>query len=123
MKSQDKNKENNQNQEDNQNRNTDSPQEFFKDEFDYDPKDDIYNRAKKVASIDNDDELVIDKGIPTPNDSNELYEDAPLHNAKSNFEGESLDVPGSELDDQQESIGSEDEENNYYSLGGDNHDN
>ncbi|TYR34144.1 hypothetical protein FXV77_16115 [Sphingobacterium phlebotomi] len=34
---------------------------------------------------------------------------------------EGLDVPGSELDDAQEEIGSEDEENNYYSLGGDNH--
>jgi hypothetical protein len=34
-----------------------------------------------------------------------------------------LDIPGSELDDQQEDIGSEDEENNYYSLGGDNHNN
>lgn len=33
-----------------------------------------------------------------------------------------LDVPGSELDDSQEDIGSEDEENNYYSLGGDKHD-
>lgn len=34
-----------------------------------------------------------------------------------------LDIPGSELDNQQENIGSEDEENNYYSIGGDNHDN
>lgn len=33
-----------------------------------------------------------------------------------------LDIPGGELDDEQEKIGSEDEENNYYSLGGDNHD-
>lgn len=32
-----------------------------------------------------------------------------------------LDIPGSEIDDYQESIGAEDEENNYYSLGGDNH--
>ncbi len=32
-----------------------------------------------------------------------------------------LDVPGSELDDSQEAIGSEDEENNYWSIGGDNH--
>ena len=32
-----------------------------------------------------------------------------------------LDVPGSELDDDQEDTGNEDEENNYYSLGGDNH--
>ena len=35
--------------------------------------------------------------------------------------GADLDVPGSELDDQQENVGSEDEENNYYSLGVDNH--
>lgn len=34
-----------------------------------------------------------------------------------------LDVPGSELDDQNENIGEEDEENNYYSLGGDEHHN
>ena len=37
------------------------------------------------------------------------------------FNEEDLDVPGSELDDAQEAIGSEDEENNYYSLGGDDH--
>lgn len=37
--------------------------------------------------------------------------------------GSDLDVPGSELDDAQEEIGSEDEENNLYSLGGDNHEN
>jgi hypothetical protein len=35
--------------------------------------------------------------------------------------GEDLDVPGSELDDQNEAIGSEDEENNSYSIGGDRH--
>jgi hypothetical protein len=33
-----------------------------------------------------------------------------------------LDIPGSELDDEMEKIGEEDEENNYYSLGGDDHD-
>jgi len=36
--------------------------------------------------------------------------------------GSDLDVPGAELDNKQENIGSEDEENNYYSLGGDRHD-
>jgi hypothetical protein len=36
--------------------------------------------------------------------------------------GEDLDVPGAELDDADEVIGEEDEENNYYSLGGDDHD-
>lgn len=32
-----------------------------------------------------------------------------------------LDVPGAELDDQNEELGEEDEENNYYSLGGERH--
>ena len=35
--------------------------------------------------------------------------------------GGDLDVPGSELDDANEAIGSEDEENNSYSIGGDGH--
>ena len=35
--------------------------------------------------------------------------------------GGDLDVLGSELDDEQEKVGSEDEENNLYSLGGDDH--
>lgn len=30
---------------------------------------------------------------------------------------EDLDVSGAELDDEMEDVGSEDEENNYYSLG------
>ena len=38
------------------------------------------------------------------------------------LEGENdLDVPGAEQDDPDEEIGEEDEENNYYSLGGDAH--
>lgn len=36
--------------------------------------------------------------------------------------GDDLDVPGTEDDDANEEIGEEDEENNYYSLGGDAHD-
>ncbi|WP_051315977.1 hypothetical protein [Algoriphagus vanfongensis] len=32
------------------------------------------------------------------------------------FSGKGLDVPGEELDDAQEAVGSEDEENNHYSL-------
>ena len=34
-----------------------------------------------------------------------------------------LDVPGSDLDDENEELGEEDEENNYYSIGGDRHEN
>jgi len=36
-------------------------------------------------------------------------------------DGNDLDIPGSELDDEMEKVGSEDEENNYYSIGGDDH--
>ncbi|HUR12203.1 MAG TPA: hypothetical protein VM012_12585 [Flavitalea sp.] len=36
---------------------------------------------------------------------------------------EELDIPGSELDDNNEALGEEDEENNYYSVGGDRHEN
>lgn len=43
-------------------------------------------------------------------------------NFDQNHTGDDLDVPGSEADDAQEAIGEEDEENNYYSLGGDRHD-
>lgn len=40
---------------------------------------------------------------------------------KVDFGADEMDVPGTEADDVQEEIGSEDEENNYYSLGGDRH--
>ncbi len=42
---------------------------------------------------------------------------------KDDFYGSDFDIPGSEFDDQAELIGSEDEENNFYSIGGDNHTN
>jgi len=38
------------------------------------------------------------------------------------FSAGDLDVPGAEMDDSSERIGSEDEENNPYSIGGDAHD-
>ena len=37
--------------------------------------------------------------------------------------GQDLDVPGADLDNAEEEIGSEDEENNYYSIAGDNNEN
>lgn len=38
------------------------------------------------------------------------------------FDGTELDVPGRNLDDDQEDRGAEDEENNHYSLGSDDND-
>ena len=46
-------------------------------------------------------------------------ESAPKVKKPRSKTGDDLDVPGAELDDEQENIGSEDEENNYYSIGGD----
>ena len=43
--------------------------------------------------------------------------------ARTSVDGEDLDIPGAELDNSNEEIGEEDEENNYYSLGGDRHEN
>jgi len=80
----------------------------------YPPSEDIYNQGKKEADI-NPEDITKNK---TPNEK-------PATKNEKGFAdtliGNDLDVPGSELDDQQEKIGSEDEENNYYSIGGDNH--
>lgn len=80
----------------------------------YPPSEDIYSKGKKEINL-NPEDLSKNKTPNKPgNRSNEKdFED--------DMSGGDLDVPGSELDDQQESVGSEDEENNYYSLGGDNH--
>lgn len=55
----------------------------------------------------------------TDEDGDPLNEPQPVFNAT----GSDLDIPGSERDDPEEQIGEEDEENNYYSLGGDNKEN
>jgi hypothetical protein len=68
----------------------------------YPAKDDIYNVGEERVHYPDPDE----EGGDTVRD-------------KSIEDG--LDVPGSELDDEMELIGDEDEENNYYSLGGDDH--
>ncbi len=80
----------------------------------YQPSDDIYNQGKEERDI-NPEDITKQKA---PNESTGALNEKPF---RDDMSGGDLDVPGSELDDQQESVGSEDEENNYYSLGGDNH--
>ncbi|MEO5602987.1 MAG: hypothetical protein ABIR06_18850 [Cyclobacteriaceae bacterium] len=55
--------------------------------------------------------------------SMDMGEDEQLKNRvwPVDMTGKDLDIPGSELDDASEAVGSEDEENNSYSLGGDGH--
>jgi hypothetical protein len=84
----------------------------------YPEKDDIYNRAKELKDIDPDDfSRVKHKEEDVEFDPDEELE------IEGDMLGDELDVPGSDLDDDLEDIGSEDEENNYYSIGGDNHEN
>jgi len=81
----------------------------------YPSSEDIYGNALEV-DIDPEN-LAKLKEFPTDGsisiNNEKAFEEAVL--------GSDLDVPGSELDDEEENIGSEDEENNYYSISGDNH--
>lgn len=74
----------------------------------YPAGEDIYNKSKQEFDIDPENISALKESNESVNESEKITE-------------AELDVPGSELDDQQEKIGSEDEENNYYSLGLDNH--
>lgn len=80
----------------------------------YPPSEDIYSRGKKEMELNPSD--LSKKKAP-----NEKKGSLNEKDFEDDMSGDDLDVPGSELDDQQESVGSEDEENNYYSIGGDNH--
>jgi hypothetical protein len=69
----------------------------------YKKEDDIYNKEKEEPfEEEQPGKKIVNKADKDP--------------------GEDLDIPGTELDDADEEIGEEDEENNYYSLGGDDHD-
>lgn len=80
----------------------------------YPPSEDIYNMGKKVKDLDPSDLSKKKSRNKNPGFFNEK-------SFEEDMSGDDLDVPGSELDNQQESVGSEDEENNYYSIGSDNH--
>ena len=67
-------------------------------------KDDFQALASEELHGSGDDEILANRSWPV------------------DFAGDDLDVPGSEEDDAQEAVGSEDEENNSYSIGGDRHD-
>lgn len=89
-----------------------------------------YQNKQNPDSRDKMDEL---PGYPVyPSDQDIFEKDQKVSFDESEITGEKkiksdpvldegLDVPGAELDDANELIGEEDEENNYYSLGGDDH--
>jgi len=81
----------------------------------YPASEDIYSRAKKEDDIDPEN---ISKNKEPNEITGEQWNEKDYDHEAT---GDDLDVPGSELDDQGEEMGLEDEENNYYSIGGDNH--
>ncbi len=81
----------------------------------YPKEEDIYIQSKEEMEINPEDISKKKSDVESDEIQDEEDED-------DGDPGKNLDVPGSELDDVQEEIGSEDEENNYYSIGGDNHD-
>lgn len=78
------------------------------------PAEDAYNKWKEETELNPED-------ISKQKTPNEMPGTRNEKDFIDDMSGSDLDIPGSELDDKQENIGSEDEENNYYSLGGDNH--
>lgn len=98
----------------------------------------ISSRSNATADKDNTDEIVmgteadvtaedlrlLNGDSPTAELDNTDADGEPLNEVYDNTlqPGNDLDVPGSEADDANEAIGEEDEENNYYSLGGDKED-
>ena len=82
----------------------------------YPSKDDIYSKSKEERDLD--PENPSKKKVANP------AAKAGKQNEKDFLDdmvGGDLDVPGSEADDNDKSVGNEDEENNYYSIGGDDH--
>ncbi len=82
----------------------------------YPESEDIYNVYQEEKDINPEDihqmKSPTEKYKAGKSSENDLIDELPEYE---------LDIPGSELDDDMENIGSEDEENNYYSLGGDEH--
>ena len=86
------------------------------------------NQQGAEANMDSEDDLDMKEGTEADVDDDDLAilnsTDAEIgrpQNVSNEDITEDLDVPGSELDDDNEALGEEDEENNYYSLGGDRH--
>ena len=77
-------------------------------------------------ALDDDNYMVTrdENNLRTARMDNVDFQGEPLNERSFGEErsGENLDVPGTRADNRNEEIGEEDEENNEYSLGGDNND-
>ncbi len=81
---------------------------------DYPSNEDIYSQYNEEKEINPED---ISKSKKLKNNYGKYNE----KDFNDDVSGDDLDIPGSEFDDGLETIGNEDEENEYYSLGSDDH--
>ncbi len=84
----------------------------------YPASEDIYSKFQEEKDLNPEDISKIKES-----NENDKVGTSNEKDFNDDISGSDLDIPGSELDDKQEIVGSEDEENNYYSLGGDDHNN
>ncbi|MHB8261435.1 MAG: hypothetical protein ACYDEC_14315 [Bacteroidia bacterium] len=84
----------------------------------YPTKEDIYSKWKEEKDLDPGNPS-IKKLVNETVKAGEQNE----KNFSEDMVGGDLDILGSEADDDYKNVGNEDEENNYYSLGGDGHNN
>ena len=73
----------------------------------YPATEDIYTNEDRLQDINPDDGSKIKEENQESGMNEKDYTNTQM--------GDDLDVPGAELDDENEEVGSEDEENNYYS--------
>ena len=95
-------------------KNNNTPKGNFSDNQNYPREEDIYNTDFEEEEIDPENTSANKERIAIYNRNKNNEKDF-----KDDLTGGDLDIPGTELDDEQEKIGSEDEENNYYSFGDD----
>ena len=82
----------------------------------YPDNEDIYSKDKEEENVDPED-------ISKTKESGQKSKSGKRNEKDFDEDksGSDLDVPGAELDDEQEKAGNEDEENNLYSMGSDDH--
>ncbi|OYU79761.1 MAG: hypothetical protein CFE23_12715 [Flavobacterium sp. BFFFF1] len=81
----------------------------------YPPSEDAFNKLAEESEIDPED---VSQNKPDIRISNTQWNEKDFNQDQS---GADLDIPGSSSDDANELAGNEDEENNGYSIAGDDH--
>ena len=82
----------------------------------YPASEDIYQQFEEEKELDPENittkKVILEEGEFKSMNEKDYHDD---------ITGNDLDIPGSKMDDNLENAGIEDEENDYYSLGGDDH--